>query len=191
VIGLSRIDKRLAGVRTESVVCPLPAGRDARLISRRGWLGQCAPAIQEREIDPKLQRSWIEIENRVAAAASLPPFDKEWGEVARDSKDRAGVVRRKKGLTINWRMARDHENGGNSRKYLKGVAKIDRYGDRCAVQSTFSGSSSDPVGAVDNAGFWAAKMGLRRCSWSRALTALSRSRNHVFSGQLQLPSTSV
>jgi hypothetical protein len=131
----------------------------------------------------------VEIEIRVARSI-VTAVRQRMGRGGEDAKDRGGVVRRKKGLTINWRMARDHENGGNSRKYLKGVAKVDRYGDRWAVQSTLSGSSSDPVGAVDNAGFWAAKMGLRRCSWSRALTALSRSRNQVFSGQLQLPSTS-
>src|SRR6266498_3462896 len=90
--------------------------------------------------------------------------------------------------TVAWRVITRKEK--NSRKCLKAECQ-NRMGRRVfADQSTFSGSFSDPCVVADNAGFRASKIGLRRCSCSRALTALSRSRNQVFSGQLQLPSTS-
>ena len=46
------------------------------------------------------------------------------------------------------------------------------------------------VGAVDSAEVFEVTNGLRRASCSRALSALSRSRNQVFSGHCQLASTS-
>jgi hypothetical protein len=78
----------------------------------------------------------------------------------------------------------------SSRKCLKAECQNRMRQRMFADQSTFSGSFSDPFVAADSAGFRASKIGLRRCSCSRALIALSRSRNQVFSGQLQLPSTS-
>jgi hypothetical protein len=47
--------------------------------------GSSHPAIQDKEIDAKLQRSWSRSKFE-SPEASLPPFDKEWGEVARTPK---------------------------------------------------------------------------------------------------------
>jgi hypothetical protein len=57
-------------------------------------------------------------------------------------------------------------------------------------QSALSKCLPEPVGAVDSAEVFEATNGLRRASCSRALSALNRSRNQVFSGHCQLASTS-
>src|SRR5919106_347749 len=108
-----------------------------------------------------------------------------------NSKDRGGIVRTNKVCQLSTLEQRYHGKGKKLSQVLaSGVLKSQRTATKFAVQSTFSGSFSDPLGTADDAGFWAPKIGLRRCSCSRALTALRRSRNQVFSGQLQLPSTS-
>ena len=93
----------------------------------------------------------------------------------------------------------NESNGQLKRGRTQKVRNIDRGGTGVAhclslnstdSQSALSKSLPEPVGAVDSAEVFEATNGRRRACCSRALSALSRSRNQVFSGHCQLASTS-